>query len=139
MRVKARQTPAEAERRPHFPLASSAATTSLSIRMGKFARFCRIFCLLTLLGALGCEPRAPFSTDPATATRQLHRLIVVGMTEARAQAALEARGFTLARLSSDTARNHLLVATCTRNQATWQVGLVIVDGRVAATTVNVLK
>ena len=97
--------------------------------------------LVLLVGGtvVACQPRAPFSTETSTATQQVQRLIPNGTTEARAQASLRARGFTFSRLASDQAVNHLLVATCTQNEVTWQIGFVVINGRVAATSVTILK
>jgi hypothetical protein len=60
-----------------------------------------------------------------------------GMPENEASRILQRKGFQLSRLQSDPAANHLLVATCSRRQHTWLVGLVIVEHRVAACSVTV--
>ena len=89
-----------------------------------------------LLSAVGCAPADPLAPDPQVAARQVEKLIPRGMSENRAKRLLTDRGFTLSRLSSDHASNHLIIATCTRNNRMWQVGLVIVDAHVAATSVT---
>lgn len=95
--------------------------------------------LLVGLGLLtaGCAPEGPLSTDPAVATRQVNYLVPHGTSETRATKALGDRGFAVSRLSSDHAANHLVIATCTRGDRMWQVGLIMIDARVAATTVNI--
>jgi len=91
-------------------------------------------CLL----AAACGPAAgPLSADPAVAMRQVGELVPRGTSETRASKALGDRGFTVSRLSSDRAANHLVIATCTRGDRMWQVGLIVVDARIAATTVTI--
>ncbi|MBL9211654.1 MAG: hypothetical protein JNL92_14375 [Opitutaceae bacterium] len=90
-------------------------------------------CLLTA----ACSMEGPLSADPAVATRQVNQLVPRGSSETRATKALGDRGFALSRLSSDRAANHLVIATCTRGDRMWQVGLIVIDARVAATTVAI--
>jgi hypothetical protein len=59
------------------------------------------------------------------------------MTEATATAALRGRGFTFSRLSTDRAPNHLLIATGVAGDRVWQVGVIVVNGEVVATSVTV--
>ena len=95
-----------------------------------------------LLGGLGlltagCAQDGPLSADPAVATRQVRELVPRGTAETRATRTLGDRGFAVSRLSSDHAANHLIIASCTRGDRMWQVGLIVIDARVAATTVNI--
>jgi len=87
--------------------------------------------------AAGCSRAGPFSPDQKVAARQVAELVPRGTTEARARRVLSDRGFTLSRLSSDHASNHLLIATCTKRDLMWQVGLIVIDARIAATSVTV--
>jgi hypothetical protein len=87
--------------------------------------------------AAGCLREGPLSADPAVATRQVSELVPRGTSETRATRVLGDRGFTVSRLSSDQAPNHLIIASCTRDDRMWQVGLIVIDARVAATTVNI--
>lgn len=89
-----------------------------------------------LLSPAGCAPADPLAPDPQVAARQVEKLIPRGMPDVRAKKLLTDRGFTLSRLSADHASNHLVIAMCTRNNRMWQVGLVIVDAHVAATSVT---
>ena len=91
---------------------------------------------MCLLSA-GCAPEGPLSPDPAVATRQVNPLVPRGTSETRATKALGDRGFAVSRLSSDHAPSHLIIASCTRGDRMWQVGLIVIDARVAATTVNI--
>jgi hypothetical protein len=88
-------------------------------------------------GTAGCSRAGPLSPDQKVATRQMTELVPRGTTEARARRALRDRGFALSRLSSDHATNHLIIATYTKGDLAWQVGLIIVDAKVAATSVTV--
>lgn len=90
-----------------------------------------------LLSPAGCAPADPFAPDPHVAARQVEKLIPRGMTDVQAKSRLSDRGFTLSRLSSDHATNHLIIATCTRGDHMWQVGLIVIDARVTATSVTV--
>ena len=64
-------------------------------------------------------------------------LIPKGASEGRALATLRDRGFHLSRLSPDEGSSRLVVATFTTNDTMWQVGLVLLDAKVAATSVTV--
>lgn len=103
----------------------------------------RALCLAGLMlpgivvGTAGCRRSGPLAPDQKVAAGQVAKLISPGTTEVRARRVLGDRGFTLSRLSSDHATNHLLVATCTREDLMWQVGLIIIDARVAATSVTI--
>lgn len=103
----------------------------------------RVPCLVGLmlhvvvLFTAGCGRAGPLSPDQKVAARQMEQLIPRGTTEARARRVLGDRGFTLSRLSTDHATNHLLIATSTKGDLMWQVGLIIVDARVAASSVTV--
>lgn len=90
-----------------------------------------------VLLAAGCNRAGPLSRDQDVAARQVAKLVPHGIPEARARRVLGDRGFTLSRLSSDHATNHLLIATYTKGDLMWQVGLIIVDARIAATSVTV--
>lgn len=90
-----------------------------------------------VVSTAGCRRAGPLSPDQKIAAGQVAKLVPPGTTEARARRVLGDRGFTLSRLSSDHATNHLLIATCTREDHMWQVGLIIIDARVAATSVTV--
>lgn len=92
--------------------------------------------VIVLLTA-GCSPPGPLSSDQNIAARQVEKLVPRGTTEARARRALSERGFTLSRLSSDHATNHLIIATYAKGDFWWQVGLIMVDAKVAATSVTV--
>jgi hypothetical protein len=87
----------------------------------------------------GCVEDGPLSTDPNVAARQTHQLIPKGTPESRAKRVLGSKGFTLSRLNSDSKVNHLLVATCTRPDHTWLVGVVFIDGRSVACSVAVTE
>lgn len=89
-----------------------------------------------MLSPAGCALADPLAPDPHVATRQVEKLIPRGMTEVRAKRLLSDRGFTLSRLSSDRATNHLIIATCARGDHMWQVGLIVIDARVTATSVT---
>jgi hypothetical protein len=97
--------------------------------------------LLLTCGALlvvSCaREKEPLSADSAIATRQANALLPKGTPEARATKTLQARGFHVSRLNADHAVNHLLVGTCTQQKHTWLVGVVIIDGRVAACSVTI--
>lgn len=93
--------------------------------------------LVSVVFASGCSRDRSLSPDQKVATRQMGELIPRGTTEVRARRVLGDRGFTLSRLSSDHATNHLLIATLTKGDLMWQVGLIIIDARVAATSVTV--
>jgi hypothetical protein len=93
--------------------------------------------LVSVVFASGCSRPGPLSPDQKVATRQVGELIPRGTTEARARRVLGDRGFTLSRLSSDHATNHLLIATLTKRDLMWQVGLIVIDARIAATSVTV--
>src|SRR5688572_15652220 len=96
--------------------------------------------LLLAGGALlfaSCARQGPLSINPTIATRQASELLPKGTTEARATTILRARGFHVSRLHDDIAVNHLLVGTCTHENHTWLVGVVIIKGRVAACSVTV--
>ena len=88
--------------------------------------------------ASGCTREDPLSRDQTVALREVHTLIPRWTSEARANKALGDRGFHLARLSHDQPTNHLLLATKTKGDITWQIGLVIVDNKVAAISVTIL-
>jgi hypothetical protein len=91
---------------------------------------------LTLwLGA--CARETTLSADPAIATRQVNQLIPRGTSESRAMKVLSARGFQLSRPSTDQALNHLIIGSYARDDWYWQVGVVIVDAKVAATSVRI--
>ena len=92
-------------------------------------------CAALLLSA--CAREGPFSTNEAIAMRQVSQLIPRGTSESRAMKALSARGFQLSRPSGDQAPNHLIVGSYAKDDFFWQVGLVIVDAKVAATSVKV--
>jgi hypothetical protein len=100
----------------------------------------RILRVLLVSGSLwfaACEREGPLSADPKIATREVTAWCPKGTSEAQAKKILRRRGFQLARLESDPAVNHLLIATCTRKNHTWLVGVVIVDAHVAACSVSV--
>jgi hypothetical protein len=107
--------------------------------MSRPRHLARVLLVASIVFAVGCTPPAPFSRDPTIATRQVSKLIPKGTPEALATSKLRERGFQLSRLSSDAATNHLLIGTCTRGEVTWQVGLVIIEHKVAASTVTILK
>ena len=62
-----------------------------------------------------------------------------GTPEARAKSILRERGFHLSRLDSDPAANQLLIGTFTQRKRTWMIGIVIIDGRVVASSVTVTE
>lgn len=88
------------------------------------------------VGYVGCARKGPLSHDRSIATRQIHQLLPAGTSEARARKALTDRGFHLARLN-EAGPSYLLVATYYQEEEMWQVGVVIVAGKVAATSVTV--
>jgi hypothetical protein len=108
-----------------------------------FTNLPRALCLAGLmlhvivLFTTGCGRTTPLSPDQKVAAREVAKLVPPGTTEARARRVLGDRGFTLSRLSTDHATNHLIIATYTKGDLMWQVGLIIVDARVAATSVTV--
>ncbi len=95
------------------------------------------FLLLGTVLAGGCARPGPFSEDPAVAARQVEKVLPRGLSEKRAREALSLRGFTLSRLSTDRAANHLLVATSVHEERMWQVGVVMVNAHVAGTSVTI--
>jgi hypothetical protein len=95
-----------------------------------------IFC--GVLALSGCAREGSFSPDPKIATRQANELMPVGTSEASARKRLTERGFELYRMPSEKAESFLLIATQTRNKQVWQLGVVIVEGRVAGCSANVL-
>jgi hypothetical protein len=100
-------------------------------------RMLRIALTIVALLLCGCARSGPFSTDPKIATRQVSELIPKGTSQARAKETLIARGFHLSELNPNEASDHLLVGTCTIKDTTWQVGLIIIKQKVAASSVTV--
>jgi hypothetical protein len=90
-----------------------------------------------VVGYVGCARKGPLSHDLSIATRQINQLLPAGTSEARARKALTDRGFHLSRLNAEAGPNYLLVATYSQEQEVWQVGVVMVAGKVAATSVTV--
>ena len=86
---------------------------------------------------VACARQGPFSADQSMATREVNELIPKGTSEAQAMKRLSARGFQLSRHSTDQAPNHLIVGSCAKDDFFWQVGLVVIDAKVAATGVKV--
>lgn len=108
--------------------------------MTSLLRFSRLVVLLlaaVAVGLTGCARRGPLSHDLRIATRQINQLLPQGTSEARARKALADRGFHLSRLSAETGPNYLLVASYYQDNEVWQVSVVIVAGKVAATSVTV--
>ena len=98
--------------------------------------------LLLAFGVLSlgaCAREGPLSIDSKIATRQANVLLPKGTPEARATKILQSKGFHVSRLNSDNATNHLLVGTCTKQNHTWLVGVVIVEGRVVVCSVTIDK
>ena len=91
-----------------------------------------------LLWFAGCEQPGPLSADPLIATRQVSRLVPNGTSETVAKKTLAARGFKFSQMPR-AGGDHLLLATFFQAKDTWVVGLVVVDGRVAASTVTITK
>ncbi len=91
------------------------------------------------LSLTGCLSEGPLSVDHRIATRQVAALIPNGTSEFSAKKALSDRGFQLSRLSSDVAGSNVTIGTYTKNQKLWQVGLIFVDGKVVASTVQTPK
>ena len=89
------------------------------------------------LALAGCGRDSPLAADERIAARQLNNLIPRGTSEARAMKALSNRGFQLSRPSLDHASNHLVIGSYSEGDFYWQVGVVIVDAKVTATTVKV--
>ena len=85
----------------------------------------------------GCVRAGPLAPDEKTAARQLKELLPKGTSEARAVKVLVAHGFNLSRLSSDAPANHLVVGSHVSGSTFWQVGVVIIDAKVASTTVTI--
>lgn len=85
----------------------------------------------------GCARNAPLSDDPAIATREATNMVPKGTGEAHAKKILVTRGFKVSRLSADDPRNHMLVAYYSNEKTVWLVGLVVVDGHVAASSVTI--
>jgi hypothetical protein len=97
-----------------------------------------VFLTCVAFFAIGCAREGPLSHDQRIALRQVDQLVPRGTSETRAKKALSDRGFQLVRLNAGEAANHLLIATRTKGDRTWQVGLIIVDAKVAGSTVTVL-
>lgn len=95
--------------------------------------------LLLALFASGCARPGPLAADPVVAARQVEKLVPRGLAENRATDLLVGRGFAISRLTAGPATNRLLVATCVRDDRMWQIGIVIVDARVAGTSVTVTE
>ena len=99
----------------------------------------RLLLVCGTLGLSGCTSQDPLSSDSKIAARQVTVLFPKGTSEARAKRIFHDKGFTLSRLDSQPAMDHLLVGTCSRGKYTWLVGVVIVEGRVVASSVTVTK
>ena len=92
---------------------------------------------LSLALHVGCAASDPFSRDERIAARQVSEILPKGTWEARATKVLTERGFSLARLSSGSTGDHLLVGSRVVGTTYWQVGVVIVSAKVASTTVKI--
>jgi hypothetical protein len=110
-----------------------------SPRMNRSRAIAGVLVLGCALVAGACAQREPFSADQKTALRQLERLVPVGTPEAHAKRLLGDRGFKFSQLESASAANsnYLLVATCSVEGRIWQVGVVVVDRKVAATSTTI--
>jgi hypothetical protein len=97
----------------------------------------RIVVALAAAFLAACVRSGPLSPDEKTAARQITVLLPKGTSESRALRTLVDHGFSLSRLSSDAAANHLLVGSQLKGTTFWQVGIVIVDAKVESTTVKV--
>lgn len=109
----------------------------MQVNVGAQTRILRLMLASIALLVGACGRGGPLSGDPALATRQANALLPKGTPEKRATSILQGRGFHVSRLHSDKPANHLVIGTCTRRKQTWLVGVVIVDGRVAACSVTV--
>jgi hypothetical protein len=92
---------------------------------------------LVLLIAPGCSRKYPLSTDPKIATREVNAAVPLGTSESRARNTFSARGFTFSELATEASAGRLIIGTYTTPATLWQVGFIIVDGKVAARTVAV--
>jgi type IV pilus biogenesis protein CpaD/CtpE len=98
---------------------------------------CRVAVAIVTAICTGCSQQEPFSKEEKVAARQLSELLPKGTPEHRATKILSDRGFSLSRLSADAAADHLVLASRVVNTTYWQLGIVIVKGKVASTTVKV--
>lgn len=94
--------------------------------------------LACLLPLSGCSERGPLSTDPKIATREVTEHLPQGASESRAKAFLTRRGFQLSSLNPEATDTRLIIGTYSTKSHTWQVGLIIMNEKVAARTVTVL-
>ena len=94
--------------------------------------------LANLLPFSGCAERGPLSTDPRIATRQVTEQLPQGASVARAKNFLTRRGFQLSSLNPEANDTRLIIGTYSTKSHTWQVGLIIMNEKVAARTVTVL-
>jgi hypothetical protein len=92
----------------------------------------------SLIALSGCAERGPLSTDPKIATREVTEHLPPGASESRARTFLTRRGFQLSSLSPDATDTRLIIGTFSTKHHTWQVGLIIINDKVAARTVTVL-
>lgn len=103
----------------------------------RVSRFVILMLAAVAVGLTGCARKGPLSHDLRIATRQINQLLPHGTSEARARKALADRGFHLSRLNAEAGPNYLLVASYYQDNEVWQVGVVIVAAKVAATSVTV--
>ncbi len=94
--------------------------------------------ITSLLSFSGCTERDPLSTDPKNATREVTEHLPQGASAARAKAFLSSRGFQLSSLNPEATATQLIIGTYSTKRHTWQVGLIIINEKVAARTVTVL-
>lgn len=97
-----------------------------------------ILLIASLLSFSGCTERGPLSVDPKIATREVTEHLPQGASAARAKAFLSSRGFQLSSLNPEAAATRLIIGTYSTKSHTWQVGLIILNGKIAARTVTVL-
>ena len=106
-------------------------------RPRQIARWLLFTCAWLAIAA--CVPKPPLSTDPHVANRQISALLPKGTSESRAKKALVERGFTLSRMHPKEEKSYLMIGTYTAGDRIWQVGVIIVDAKVAATSVTLLE
>lgn len=105
--------------------------------MRRIPLYLRLLMLGGIIGITACSRNDPLSKDPALATRQVNNAVPLGTSETRAIKSFSDRGFQFSGLGSESTANRLIVGTCTTPDTMWQVGFIIVEGKVAARTVTV--
>ena len=97
----------------------------------------KILTVCVVFACSACTRGTPLSGDPQVANRQAKKLFPVGTSETQVKRILTEKGFHVSRLNPDSAANHLLVGSYGKGNQTWLVGIIIINDRVAATSVTI--